>query len=194
MPPLFIMGCKRTGTRMFAKIAERLGVYFGDKKDLPDNYEHPVLETFMAEQNAELITNYFASHHRWGIKHPSLTEFLPLLHTAFPAAQVLFSTREYINPTSLSQADAYKVNAQGEPCWDCFHKSFDKKQARKLERMREEMPRSWQVQYVSYDDFVADPPAGLTTLAQFLQVPILEGDTGWVKQFVYPHRSARFNK
>lgn len=52
--PIIITGGKRTGTRMVAQIVEKLGVYFGEKKDLGDRYEHKIIQECMTKRDFKL--------------------------------------------------------------------------------------------------------------------------------------------
>ena len=166
---VIITGGKRTGTRLIAAICERLGVYFGEKEDMNEKYEHNIIAEFMSNRDIDLVEKVFSGNRRWGLKHPVLSEKIDEIYKKFPQAKVIYMTRDFKMPDDKKELTYYwGVDLKDKNYEKFLKKRFEKKQKTRFAKFNEIKPADLPVLYIHYDDFVFDPIEGTKKIAEYL--------------------------
>jgi len=177
--PIVVIGTARGGTSMVAGVLAKLGVFMGDRAVHPVYEDVRLSEIFEQgdlDQSARIVSEYSASHERWGWKRPSVIDHLDAVDTLLPNARYIIIYKDVL---SIAQRNSISMLAEITEGMDRALSQYKKT----LRFLRQKKPRAM---LISYEKASAYPEAFLTALIDFCDLEPSKENYRAARTFIDP--------
>lgn len=186
--PIFVFGCRKSGTTMTAKVLEILGVYMGDTNELVNSHgelffqrlvQGKLLRGEAVNIENEVETKLLKGQDVvWGVKSPSFAYTIDRWLEVYPQARLVRIFREWKPPTK-------RIPHRTEAEWLAQRAEVTQEFFTRIGRYP-----TVKVVNLYYDTFVLDPLPEIVRIANELELTIDENQKQLAKDFIYPYRSS----